>query len=139
MLKALNSGRVITLEKVDKFVDGAAVKRVGEKTFKIAKQVLSDMLLVPEGSVCEEMISLYQSEGIVAEPAGALSVAALNNLTSKIAGQTVVCVVSGGNNDISRYPEIMDRSLIHKGLKHYFMIEFSQRPGALRNYLDNAL
>ena len=75
----------------------------------------------------------------MAEPAGALSVAALNNLTSKIAGQTVVCVVSGGNNDISRYPEIMDRSLIHKGLKHYFMIEFSQRPGALRNYLDNAL
>jgi len=94
---------------------------------------------VAEGSICTEMIRLYQSEGIISEPAGALSVAALNQLANTIRGKTVVCILSGGNNDISRYPEIIERSLIDQGLKHYFLIEFSQRPGALRRYLDEAL
>ncbi len=139
MTKALEAGRVVTLEKIDKFVDGAAVQTVGNLTFEIAKKLIDKMMVVPEGKVCEEMISLYQSDGIITEPAGALSVAALDDLKGEILGKTVVCIVSGGNNDISRYSEIMDRSLIYKGLKHYFIIEFSQRPGALRDYLDNAL
>lgn len=139
MTKAMEAGRVVTLKKIDKFVDGAAVQTVGNLTFKITKKLTDKMMVVPEGKVCEEMISLYQNDGIIAEPAGALSVAALDGLKNEIRGKSVVCIVSGGNNDISRYPEIMDRSLVYKGLKHYFIIEFSQRPGALRNYLNNAL
>ena len=139
MSEALKAGKAVTLEKLDKFVDGAAVKTVGSLTFSVAKKLLYKMLLVPEGKVCEEMISLYQSDGVIAEPAGTLSVAALDMLDASLKGKTVVCVISGGNNDISRYPEIMERSLIYRGLKHYFMIEFSQRPGALRDYLDNVL
>ncbi len=139
MTAALRAGKVVTLDKIEKFVDGAAVKTVGALTFSVAKKVLDKMLLVPEGQLCQKMISLYQNDGIVTEPAGALSVAALENLKEEIKGKTVVCVVSGGNNDITRYPEIMERSLIHQGLKHYFIIEFSQRPGTLRRYLDEAL
>jgi threonine dehydratase len=139
MSRALDAKKLVTLETVDIFVDGAAVKTVGALTFEVAKRLTDKMLLVEEGRVCEEMISLYQSDGVVTEPAGALSVAALDQIKDEIKGKTVVCVVSGGNNDISRYPEIIDRSLIYKGLKHYFVIEFSQRPGMLRNFLDNAL
>ncbi len=139
MSEALKAGKPVTLERIDKFIDGAAVKTVGSDTFEAVQDLLDKMLLVPEGKVCEEMISLYQSDGIIAEPAGALSVAALDDLKDEIKGKTVVCVISGGNNDVTRYPEIMERSLIHKGLKHYFLVEFSQRPGALRDYLANAL
>ncbi len=139
MSQALKAGRLVTLKNLDKFVDGAAVKTVGALTFQESKKVIDRMLLVEEGRVCEEMISLYQSDGVVTEPAGALSVSALDQIKNEIKGKTVVCVLSGGNNDISRYPEIIDRSLTYKGLKHYFVIEFSQRPGALRNFLNNAL
>jgi threonine dehydratase len=139
MTKALKAGEVVTLGELDKFVDGAAVKTVGGNTFKLAKDLLDQMLLVPEGKVCEEMISLYQSDGVITEPAGALSVSALDFLKDEIKGKVVVCVISGGNNDMCRYPEIMDRSLVYRGLKHYFIVEFSQKPGALRNYLDNVL
>jgi len=139
MSKALKAGKIITLEKIDKFIDGAAVKTVGIHTFRIAKKLIDFILLVSEGKVCEEMISLYQSDGIITEPAGSLSVAALDDLKNKIKGKVVVCIISGGNNDISRYPEIVEKSLVYKGLKHYFMIEFSQKPGALRDYLDNVL
>ena len=139
MSEALKCGKVVTLENVDKFIDGAAVKTVGHLTFEASQPHIDAMLLIPEGKVCEEMVSLYQSDGIIAEPAGALSVAGLDEIKDKIKGKTVVCVVSGGNNDISRYPEIMERSLIYKGLKHYFLVEFSQRPGALREYLDGVL
>jgi len=104
MLQSFKAGKVVTLGKVDKFVDGAAVKTVGRLTFEVAKKLLDKMLLVPEGKVCEEMISLYQSDGVIAEPAGALSTASLDSLKNEIRGKTVVCVVSGGNNDISRYP-----------------------------------
>ena len=85
------------------------------------------------------MIELYQNEGIIAEPAGALAVAALDDIAHEIKGKTVVCVISGGNNDILRYPEIMEKSLTYQGRKHYFVIEFAQKPGELRNFLDNAL
>ncbi len=139
MYQSLKAGRVVTLDHVDKFVDGAAVKKSGEQTLKIIKKLADQVLLVPEGAVAEEMISLYQREGVIAEPAGALSVAALEQLKTKIKGKTVVCVISGGNNDISRYAEIIERSLVYQGLKHYFIIEFSQRPGALRQYLDEVL
>ncbi len=139
MQKALEAGKVVTLDKIDKFVDGAAVKTVGQLTFATSQKVIDSMLLVPEGKVCQEMIALYQSDGIITEPAGALSMAALDQVAHEILGKTVVCVVSGGNNDISRYSEIIERSLVYQGLKHYFIIEFSQRPGALRKYLNEAL
>jgi threonine dehydratase len=139
MLAAMHAGRPVALEKIDTFVDGAAVKKAGALNYEICARVRPQLLAVAEGTVCTEMIAMYQNDGIIAEPAGALSVAALPQLAEKIAGATVVCVVSGGNNDISRYPEILERSLIDQGLKHYFLIEFSQRAGALRRYLDEAL
>ena len=139
MYQSLKKGRLVELEKIDTFVDGAAVRKVGDLTLALTKKVIDEVLLVPEGKVCTEMITLYQRDGIVAEPAGALSIAALGELGIAIKGKTVVCVLSGGNNDISRYPEIIERSLVYEGLKHYFIINFSQRPGALRRFLDEAL
>src|SRR3989344_1686014 len=139
MYESLKKGRLVELEKIDTFVDGAAVRKVGDLTFPLTKKVADDVLLVPEGKVCKEMIELYQRDGIVAEPAGALAVAALDSLGKKLKGKTVVCVLSGGNNDISRYPEVIERSLVYQGLKHYFIVNFSQRPGALRRFLDEAL
>lgn len=139
MSQALKEGKVVTLEKIDTFVDGAAVRTVGDLTFKLCKKVLEKLILVPEGKVCETMISLYQRDGIVAEPAGALAIASLEQIGKSLKGKTVVCIVSGGNNDISRYPEVIERSLVYQGLKHYFMISFSQRPGALKRYLNEAL
>ncbi len=139
MLAALQAGHPVTLEQIDTFVDGAAVKTAGRHNFQICQRLLREIVPVAEGRVCTEMIALYQSEGIIAEPAGALSIAALSQLGERLRGKKVVCVVSGGNNDISRYPEIIERSLIDQGLKHYFLVEFSQRPGSLRRYLDDAL
>lgn len=139
MYESLKEGRVITLEKINTFVDGAAVKTVGEKTFAIVSKNVKQVVVIPEGQVCTTMIELYQNEGIVTEPAGALTVSALSNITRQIKGKTVVCIVSGGNNDILRYPEIMERSLVYQGLKHYFLIEFAQKPGQLRQFVDQAL
>lgn len=139
MLRSLEAGRVVTLKDIDPFVDGAAVKKVGSKTFAIAKQVVSKIVSVPEGAVCTTMIELYQKEGIIAEPAGALAIAALDELASALRGKRVVVVVSGGNNDISRYPEVIERSLVFQGLKHYFIIEFFQKPGELRTFVTEAL
>lgn len=139
MHMALKAGHVVTLETLDKFVDGVAVRTVGEHTFALAQKVADSIELVPEGLVCSTMIQLYQEDGIVAEPAGALSVAALEEMQADIKGKTVVCVISGGNNDISRYAEVLERSLVYKGLKHYFIIEFAQRPGALKLLLNEAL
>lgn len=136
---ALQAGHPVTLPQIDTFVDGAAVKTAGLLNFAICRELAREILLVPEAKVCTEMIDLYQSEGIIAEPAGALSIAALSQLGERLRDKKVVCILSGGNNDISRYPEIIERSLIEQGLKHYFLIEFSQRPGALRRYLDDAL
>ena len=136
---SLKAGHVVTLDHIDTFVDGVAVNTVGENTFAITQKVVDAIELVPEGRVCRDMVELYQSDGIVAEPAGELSVAALENIASDIHGKTVVCVISGGNNDISRYAEVLERSLIYHGLKHYFVVEFSQRPGALRAFVDRAL
>ncbi len=139
MKAALEAGKVITLDSIDKFVDGAAVKRVGELNFAICQQVLGDVVLVPEGKVCSTIIQLYNEEAIVVEPAGALSIAALDYYQEQIKGKNVVCVVSGSNNDLGRTEEIKERSLFYEGLKHYFIITFPQRAGALRQFLDEVL
>lgn len=140
MMAALAAGEPVTLDHVDQFVDGAAVRRAGTLTYA-ALAAAGDMVsitAVDEGAVCTAMLDLYQNEGIIAEPAGALSVAGL--LEADIEpGSTVVCLISGGNNDVSRYGEVLERSLVHLGLKHYFLVDFPQEPGALRRFLDEVL
>jgi threonine dehydratase len=139
MHRSLEQGRVVTLPRIDTFVDGAAVKTVGQLTFELCQRYVDRVVVVPEGKACATLIELYQNEGIIAEPAGALSVAALEGAGEEIRGRTVVCVLSGGNNDILRYPEIMERSLVYQGRKHYFVVEFAQKPGQLRRFVDQAL
>ena len=139
MFEALKNGFPVTLETIDRFVDGAAVKRVGEITFSICKEVLDDMHLVAEGKVCSTILKLYNEDAIVVEPAGALSIAALDGYTNEIKGKNVVCIVSGSNNDIDRMQEIKEKSLQYEGLKHYFLINFAQRPGALKELVNNVL
>lgn len=139
MHAAMQAGEVVTLEKIDNFVDGAAVQRVGQITYPIAKKVMSDLVLVPEGKVCTTILQLYNEEGIVVEPAGALTIAALDQYADKIKDKNVVCVLSGSNNDITRTEEIKERSLLYEGLKHYFIIRFPQRAGALRDFLNKVL
>ena len=139
MYEALKKGAPVTLDNIDRFVDGAAVKRVGDITFPICKEVLDDMHLISEGKVCSTIVKLYNEDAIVVEPAGALSVAALDDYANEIKYKTVVCIVSGSNNDIDRMQEIKERSLQYEGLKHYFLINFAQRPGALKEFVNNVL
>jgi len=139
MYQSLKAGHPVTLENIDRFVDGAAVKRVGDLTFSICKDVLDDMHLVPEGKVCSTILKLYNEDAIVAEPAGALSIAALDDYAEEIKNKNVVCIVSGSNNDIDRMQEIKERSLQYEGLKHYFLIRFAQRPGALKEFVNHVL
>ena len=139
MYEALKNGSPVTLENIDRFVDGAAVKRVGDITFPICKEVLDDMHLISEGKVCSTILKLYNEDAIVVEPAGALSIAALDDFANEIKYKTVVCIVSGSNNDIDRMQEIKERSLQYEGLKHYFLINFAQRPGALKEFVNNVL
>jgi len=139
MKAALDAGGPVTLASIDTFVDGAAVRRVGALTHALVQGRVERVLTVAEGAVCTAMLELYQRDGIIAEPAGALAVAALRSPLPVAPGATVVCIVSGGNNDVSRYGEIVERSLVHEGLKHYFLVEFTQEPGALRRFLDNVL
>lgn len=139
MKKSLEKGEIITLEKIDKFVDGAAVKKVGKLTFNICRDVLEKVITVPEGKICGTILQLYNEQAIVVEPAGALSIAALDLLKDEIRGKTVVCVLSGSNNDITRMAEIKERSLLYQGLKHYFIIDFPQRSGALKEFLNDVL
>ena len=139
MYESLQAGKIVHLEHVDGFVDGAAVKQVGSYTFKIARKVLDDLVLVPEGKICSTILQLYNEEGLVVEPAGALTLAVLDQYADQIKGKNVVCVISGGNNDITRTEEIKERALLYEGLKHYFVIRFPQRAGALRDFLNNVL
>ncbi len=139
MKRALDVGKVVTLEHIDKFVDGAAVQRVGETNFQIIRQIIDDVVLVPEGKVCSTILKLYNEEAIVVEPAGALSIAALDFYKEEIKGKNVVCIVSGSNNDITRMEEIKERSLLYEGLKHYFIVRFPQRAGALREFVSDVL
>lgn len=139
MKQSLAADQVVDLEKIDKFVDGASVKSVGEHTFAICRDVLDDVISVPEGQICTSILNLYNENAIIAEPAGAMPVAALENYKEQIKGKTVVCVVSGGNNDIDRMQEIQERSLIYEGYKHYFIVQFPQRAGALRHFITEVL
>lgn len=136
MKTSVEKGELVTLETIDKFVDGAAVKRAGDLTFEICRRNLDRILSIAEGKVCSTILQLYNEEAIVAEPAGALTIAALDSIKDEIKGKTVVCLVSGGNNDITRTEEIKERSLLYEGLKHYFIIRFPQRAGALREFLN---
>lgn len=135
---ALAAGGPVRLDTVDPFVDGAAVRRIGDLTYAVLADSGVQVLSVDPGAICTEMLALYQNEGIIAEPAGALSVTALGGI-ELATGSTVVCLISGGNNDVSRYGEIVERSLVHAGLKHYFLVDFPQEPGALRRFLDDVL
>ena len=137
---ALKAEKPVTLDAVDPFVDGAAVKRIGDINYQIIEKNLGRLhpLVVSEGAVCTEMIELYQNEGIIAEPAGALSVTALSELKLGT-NDIVVCIISGGNNDLLRYAEVVERSLVHRGLKHYFLVNFPQEPGQLRSFLSDIL
>ncbi|OZM77769.1 threonine ammonia-lyase IlvA [Pseudonocardia sp. MH-G8] len=138
MTAALSAGGPVALPELDTFVDGAAVRRVGDVSFPLVRASGAELTTVAEGRVCTEMLDLYQIDGIIAEPAGALAAAALDELDLD-PGATVVCLLSGGNNDVSRYAEVVERSLVHRGLKHYFLVEFPQEPGALRRFLDEVL
>ena len=139
MKVSIEKNKIITLAQIDNFVDGAAVKQVGHIPFAICKKYLEDMVLVPEGRICTKIMQLYNSDAIVLEPAGALSIAALDYYKDKIKGKNVVCVISGGNNDIERMPDIKERSLIFEGLKHFFIIKFPQRAGALKQFVSKVL
>ncbi|MCZ0701984.1 threonine dehydratase [Natronobacillus azotifigens] len=139
MQTSIKENKVVKLDKVDKFVDGASVKRVGDLTFEIAKEVVDGFATIPEGKVCSTLLSLYNENAIVAEPAGAMPVAALDDYKDEIKGKNVVCIISGGNNDIDRMQDIKERSLIYEGYKHYFIVNFPQRAGALREFLTEVL
>ena len=139
MKTSIAANQNITLDEIDKFVDGAAVKRVGDLNFEICKKNLDDIILVPEGKVCSTILKLYNEEAMVVEPAGALSIAALDLMKEEIKGKNIVCVVSGSNNDITRTEEIKERSLFYEGLKHYFLIQFPQRPGALKDFVTKVI
>jgi threonine dehydratase len=139
MQQAIYLEQPVLLDKIDRFVDGAAVKKVGKQTYEVCKDTLDKIILVPEGKVCTTILQLYNEEAMVVEPAGALSIAALDFIADEIKGKKVVCIVSGSNNDIERTEEIKERSLMYEGLKHYFMIQFPQRPGALREFVNEVL
>jgi threonine dehydratase len=139
MQAAIQAGCPIELKNIDKFVDGASVKRVGDYTFAICKNVLDQVHLVPEGKICTTILDMYNEEAIVVEPAGAMSVGVLDEYADQIKGKNILCIVSGGNNDIARMQEIKERSLIYEGLKHYFLIRFAQRPGALKEFVNKVL
>jgi len=139
MKTAFEVGENIKLDTIDKFIDGAAVQQVGDITYKICKKNLDDIITVPEGKVCQTILDLYNKDAIVVEPAGALSITALDSFADEIKGKNVVCVVSGSNNDIVRTPEIKERALLFNGLKHYFIIRFPQRAGALKEFVAEIL
>ncbi len=139
MKAAIEAGKVVELENINTFVDGAAVKSIGQLPFEISRKALGEIVLVPEGKICTTILNLYNEEAIVVEPAGALSISALDYLSDKIKGKNVVCIVSGGNNDIIRMEEIKERSMLFESLKHFFLISFPQRPGALKEFVAEIL
>ncbi|GAB2532930.1 threonine ammonia-lyase IlvA [Rufibacter soli] len=139
MYNSINANERQTLQSIDSFVDGAAVKCPGQLTFEICRELLDDVVLVPEGQVCEDILKMYNEEGVVLEPAGTLTISALKSYAQEIEGKNVVCVISGSNNDITRMEDIKERALRHQGLKHYFMVTFNQQPGALRTFVNRVL
>ena len=139
MKEAIKAGKVIKLEQIDKFVDGAAVQEAGALTYEVCKEVLDDIIVVPEGAVCTTIIQMYNKSAIVVEPAGALAAAALRFYADKIKGKKVACIVSGSNNDITRMEEIREKSLLYEGLKHYFIVNFPQKSGVIVSFIRDIL
>ena len=139
MKTAIDRGEVVALEEIDKFVDGAAVQKAGALTYEVCKEVLDDIIIVPEGAVCTTIIHMYNKSAIVVEPAGALAVAALKFYKDEIKGKRVACIVSGSNNDITRMEEIREKSLLYEGLKHYFIVTFPQKSGAILSFIQNVI
>ena len=139
MKAAFEKGRPVKLAEIDKFADGIAVQKVGKTTYEVARKYVDKLIGVDEGWISETIIDLYSKQGIVAEPAGAATIAALDVLKDQIKGQTICCIISGGNNDINRMPEMEERALIYEGIKHYFVVNFPQRPGALREFVNDIL
>ncbi len=139
MKAALEKGAVVRLDTIEKFIDGAAVQQVGNLTYSICKDTIDHMCTVPEGKVCQTILDLYNKDAIVVEPAGALTLAALDSFANELQGKNVVCIVSGSNNDITRTAEIKERALLHANLKHYFIIRFPQRAGALKEFVAEIL
>ncbi|CAM4018153.1 threonine ammonia-lyase IlvA [Gillisia limnaea] len=136
---SLKEGKVVELSEIDRFVDGAAVQKVGARNFAICRDCLDDMVTVPEGKICQTILDLYNKDAIVVEPAGAMAITALDSFKEEIKGKNVVCIVSGSNNDITRTAEIKERALLYAGLKHYFIIRFPQRAGALKEFVADIL
>jgi len=139
MKAAFAAGKPVLLDSIDSFTDGAAVRQVGNLTYAICKDLLDDIITVPEGLICETILRLYNENAIVAEPAGALALAGAILMKSKLWGMTTAIVISGGNNDITRFPEIKERALLYANLKHYFIVRFPQRPGALKQFVQDVL
>ena len=139
MKAAIEAGELVELEHIDKFVDGAAVKKAGALTYQVCKEVLDDIVIVPEGAVCTTIIQMYNKSAIVVEPAGALASAALRFYADKIKGKNVACIVSGSNNDITRMEEIREKSLLYEGLKHYFIVNFPQKSGEILSFIRDVI
>ena len=141
MYQSFKENKIVKIENIDNFVDGASVSEVGELTFNMCKEVLDEIFVVNNGRICNEMLELYQEDGIIVEPAGCLSICGLDELSEKadLTDKNIVCIVSGGNNDIMRYPEILEKNMIYLGLKHYYIIEFSQKPLQLKRFITNVL
>jgi len=139
MKESIDNGKLVELQQIDKFIDGAAVQKVGQLTFPICRDHLHKMATVPEGKVCQAILDLYNRDAIVVEPAGALTIAALDDFSYEIKGKNVVCIISGSNNDITRTAEIKERALLYANLKHYFIVRFPQRPGALKEFVADIL
>lgn len=139
MINSLSRKQNITLDEIDKFVDGAAVQRVGDRNFAIVQQYVDRVVTVSEGKICQTILDLYNRDAIVAEPAGAMTLAVLDQFAEEIKGKNIACIVSGSNNDITRTAEIKERALLYQGLKHYFIIKFPQRAGALKEFVADIL
>ena len=139
MKAAIEAGETVRLEHIDKFVDGAAVQKAGSLTYEVCKEVLDDIIVVPEGAVCTTIIQMYNKSAIVVEPAGALAAAALRFYADKIKGKNVACIVSGSNNDITRMEEIREKSLLYEGLKHYFIVNFPQKSGEILSFIRDVI
>ncbi len=139
MTSSLQQGKVVELGDIERFVDGAAVQKVGSRNFAICKENLDEMITIPEGKICQTILDLYNQDAIVVEPAGAMAISALDHFAEEIKGKNVVCIVSGSNNDITRTAEIKERALLYAGLKHYFVISFPQRAGALKEFVAKVL
>ena len=139
MQQSLSSGENIELNEIDPFVDGAAVRKVGDDAFTLCKTYLDKLVLVSEGKICQSILKLYNKEAIVVEPAGAMSTASLKMITDEIKGKNVVCLICGGNNDITRMAEIKERALLEANLLHYFIVRFPQRAGALKEFVAEVL